>query len=307
MDKEVEDLRILSMHDLTLKKNAAKLSLFSNLLLIIIKLSAGIASTSFGIMSEAIHSATDCLASCIAYFAVKKSSELPDKRHQFGHGKYEDFSGLVEGILIIFAALYILIEAVHKIITGNYSVSNINLAASVMFLSVTVNIIVSKVLFNIARKTGSIALYADGEHLRTDVYTSLGIALGMLVIKYTGMYILDTIIAFIVSIIIFNAGRKICIKTIKNLLDEGLPEKDICLIKQIVKDFQKDGILEHCLIKTRTSGPLINIELTIYALPTMTIKEGHRICNEIECKIKKNLGRTETLIHIEPESDVKIS
>ena len=294
------------MDEFSLKKNTAKLSLFSNIMLILVKLAAGIVSNSFGIISEAIHSGTDCFASFIAYFAVKKSSESPDKKHQFGHGKYEDFSGLIEGTLIILAAMYILIEAGRKMITGNHIVANPDIATVVMFFSVVVNIIVSTILFKVAKKTGSIALYADGEHLRTDIYTSLGVALGMLAIKMTGMYILDSMIAFIVAIIIFHAGMKICRKALGNLLDEGLPEKDICLIRRIVKSFKREGIQEACIIKTRTSGPCKNIELTIYAEPTMTVQESHRICNEIENKIKKSLGRAETLIHIEPEYNARV-
>lgn len=288
------------MNETKLKKNTAKLSLLSNSILIVIKLIAGFLSGSFGIISEAIHSGTDCLASYIAYFAVKKSSESPDKKHQFGHGKYEDLSGLIEGVLINLAAIYILVEAGRKIITGNHNVLNIDIATYVMIFSVIVNIAVSTILFKVAKETGSIALYADGEHLRTDVYTSLGVALGMIMIKLTGIHILDSMIALVVAVMIFHTGLKICQKAVGNLLDEGLPESDITKIRDVIKGFTEEGILEFCKIKTRTSGPRINIELTIYAQETMTVKESHRICNEIEAKLNIIFNKVDTIIHIEP-------
>ncbi len=293
------------MNENKLKKNTAILSLISNSFLIVIKLMAGLLSGSVGIISEAIHSGTDCLASYITFFAVKKSSESPDTRHQFGHGKYEDFSGLVEGVLINIAALYILAEAGKNIIIGNHNVVNIDIAAYVMIFSVVVNIIVSTVLFKVAKKTGSIALYADGEHLRTDVYTSVGVALGMIMIKLTGIHILDSMIALVVAVMIFHTGLKICRKATSNLLDEGLPESDISKISDIVKSFTNEGILETCKIRTRTSGPRINIELTIYAQETMTVKESHRICNEIESKLNSTFNKVDTIIHIEPKCNAK--
>lgn len=284
-----------------LKKNTAKLSVFSNLVLIAVKFTAGFISGSFSIISEALHSATDCLAAFIAYFAVKKSAKSADKHHPFGHGKYEDLSGLIEGALINLAAFYILYEAGKKIITDDYSVMNIDIAAWVMIFSVLVNLIVSGILFRVAKKTGSIALYADGEHLRTDVYTSLGVALGMILIKLTGIHILDSIIAIIVAMMIFQTGTRICKKAAGNLLDEGLPEEDINSIHEIIKSFKDEGILDICKIKTRTSGPRKNIDLIIYAKGSMTVKESHRICNEIEEKLSLQFGQVDTMIHIEPQ------
>ena len=284
-----------------LKKNTAKISIFSNLALIIIKFIAGFVSGSVSIISEALHSMSDCLASFIAYFAVKKSAKSADKHHQFGHGKYEDLSGLIEGVLINLAALYILYEAINKIITGDFVVDNVLVAAGVMFLSVVVNIVVSTILFKVAKKTGSIALYADAEHLRTDIYTSLGVALGMILIKLTDIHILDSIIAIIVVVMIFHAGLVLCRKAVGNLLDEGLPEEDINKINNIVKLFKDDGVYEMCKIKTRTSGPRKNIELVIYVKGSMTVKESHDICNKIEACLRAEFGEVDVMIHIEPK------
>lgn len=183
-----------------LKKRAASLSVVSNSTLIVMKLIAGAITGSFSIISEAIHSLSDLLASIIAFFAVKKASMPADKDHDFGHGKYEDFSGLIEGILIIGAAIYIVYESVDKIIMNHHSEISVNAAIYVMFFSVIVNIFVSAHLFKVAKRTGSVAIFADAEHLRTDVYTSVGVMLGLVLIKYTGLHILDPPLCLLPSV-----------------------------------------------------------------------------------------------------------
>ena len=191
------------------KKFAALMSILSNSSLIILKIIAGVITGSIGIISEAIHSCSDLLASFIAFFSISKASEPADLEHQYGHGKYEDFAGLTEGLLIIWAALYIVVEAVKKINNPNLHEMDVNVGLVVMLISVIANIVVSKYLFKIAKKSDSVALFADGEHLRTDVYSSLAVFLGLLTVKLTGNAIFDPIIAIVVAIIIFIAGYKI--------------------------------------------------------------------------------------------------
>ena len=284
-----------------LKKNTAKVSVLSNLSLIVMKFIAGFVTGSFSIISEALHSATDLLAAYIAYFAVKKSAKCADKDHPFGHGKYEDFSGLIEGVLINIAAIYIIFEAGRKIIMQEHAIMNIDIAAGVMLFSVIVNIFVSQNLFRVAKKTGSIALYADGEHLRVDVYTSLGVALGMLLIKFTGIHILDSLIALIVAVMISHTGMGICKKAVGNLLDEGLPESDVQEIREIVNSLKNEGVYDVSKIRTRTSGPRKNIELVVYVKGSMTVKESHDICNKIEARLRARFNQVDTMIHIEPK------
>lgn len=191
------------LHNKTL---AAKVSVFSNSSLIILKFAVGIISGSISIISEAIHSCSDLLASVIALFSVNKSEQPADSDHQFGHGKYEDFSGLIEGSLIILAALYIIYEVIQKLLCHSNTISNTNLAIAVMFASVLLNIIVSSYIFVVAKNTDSIALFADAEHLRTDIYSSLAVFLGLVCIKFTGLHVLDPVIAIIVAVIIIHAG-----------------------------------------------------------------------------------------------------
>lgn len=282
------------------KQIAAVLSIVSNLLLIILKIVAGILSRSIGIISEAIHSASDLFASVITFFSVSESSKPADNNHQFGHGKIEDFTSFIEGILIIFAAFYIIYEALKKIIFSLQVEVDTNIGVIVMFISVIANIFVSAYLFKTAKKTGSTALYADGEHLRTDIYSSLAVLIGLILIKITDIHIFDPIMAIIVSIIIFIAGYKICEKSAKNLLDTSLEEDDITQIKNIIGKYIGVEVIELKNLRTRKAGLEKIVELTLIVEKTMQISNSHELCDKIEEEIELNLKNTDILIHLEP-------
>lgn len=285
------------MENFSEKKFAASLSIISNALIILLKFIAGIISGSISIISEAIHSVSDFLASILTFFAVSRSSEPADKGHPFGHGKYEDMSGFIEGGLIIFAGIYIIYEAVYKIVEGYDLNSNQNIGILVMLFAVIANILVSSYLFKIAKKTDSVSLYADAQHLRTDVYSSLGVFLGLLLIKITGLSILDSIIAIIVAIAIMKTGYIISKDTLNNLLDGALPDKDIKKIEEILKQNILNGYKN---LKTRKAGHNIDIELIAFFEPNLTISECHILCDKIENEIIKDFPNANVVIHAEP-------
>ena len=282
------------------KKLAAQLSVTSNTLLIVLKLIAGVITGSISIISEAIHSCSDLLASIITLFSVHKSEKPADTDHQFGHGKYEDFSGLIEGLLIIFAAAYILYEVFRKLTGISEPISNNLIAIWVMLASVLVNICVSVYLMKVAKHTDSIALYADAEHLNTDIYSSLTVFLGLLCIHYTGLHIIDPILAVIVSVIIVHTGYKICKESVNNLLDGSLPENNIQKIKEILKKYNTHGIRAIKEIKTRKAGKNKEINITLLLDGEKTIKFAHDLCDILEKEIENDLGNTEVIIHVEP-------
>lgn len=282
------------------KKLAAKLSVVSNAALIILKLIAGFISGSISIISEAVHSCSDLLASVITLFSVHKSEQPADFDHQFGHGKYEDLSGLIEGILIILAALYILYEVLKKITGVSEPISDSGLGMIVMFISVVANVLVSVYLMKVAKNTDSIALYADAEHLNTDIYSSLTVFLGLVCIHYTGIHAIDPILAVIVAVIIIHTGYKICKEAVNNLLDGSLPEKNIKEIKSIIEKYNEHGICGIKEIKTRKAGKNKEINITLLLEGERTIKYAHDLCDALEKDIEQNLGNTEVTIHVEP-------
>lgn len=283
------------------KKFAAGLSIFSNATIILLKLIAGVISGSISIISEAIHSLSDFLASVLTFFAVMKSSEPADKEHPFGHGRYEDMSGFFEGGLIIFAAIFIIYEAGKKLILGYTMETESYLGIIVMGIAVIANFLVSSYLFHVAKKTNSISLYADGEHLRTDIWSSLGVLIGLILIKITGLLILDPIIAIIVALIILKTGISISKTTLNNLLDASLPNEDLDKIAKVINKFKTEGLCGYKDLKGRSVGPGKQIELTLLFPKNMTIENCHNICDKIETEIKQDLGSCNISIHAEPE------
>ena len=291
------------MNITTEKKLAAGLSITSNAVIIILKFIAGIISGSISIISEAIHSMSDFLASVLTFFAVMKSSEPADKEHPFGHGKYEDMSGFIEGGLIIFAAFYIIYEACKKLFMHEAFEVDTTLGIAVMLFAVAANFFVSSVLFKVAKKSNSISLFADGEHLRTDIYSSLGVMAGLILIKITGIHILDPVIAILVALFILKAGFSISKETLNNLLDGSLPPEDMKSIEEIINSYKNKCILGIKNLKARRCGPSTDIELTILFPKDMTIEKCHNICDEIENLITHKLGHVTIMTHAEPECE----
>lgn len=283
------------------KKLAAGLSITSNAIIIILKFIAGGISGSISIISEAIHSLSDFLASVLTFFAVIKSSEPADTNHPFGHGKYEDMSGFIEGGLIIFAGIYIIWEACKKVFFHQTVEVDTTLGIAVMLFAVVANIFVSSYLFRVAKKSDSVSLHADGEHLRTDVYSSLGVLFGLVLIKITGIALLDPLIAVLVAIFVLKAGFEISKETLNNLLDGALPSEDIEAIKNIINSYNNECLKGYKNLKARRSGPSKDIEITMLFPENMTISACHKICDDVESLIQQKLGNCNILIHAEPE------
>ena len=290
------------METLFTKKSAATLSIVSNSFIILLKLIVGLLSGSISIISEAIHSMSDFLASIITFFSVIKSAEPADSKHPFGHGKYEDMSGFIEGGLIIFAALYIIYESVKKIFFGGNMEIDTTWGMVVMGIAVIVNILVSSILFKVAKQTDSVSLFADAEHLRTDVISAFGVFAGLLLIKFTGIYILDPLIAIVVAVIIFKAGFSISKTTMDNLLDCSLPEADMAEICHFFDGFKNNGIVDYKNLKARRLGPHKNVEVTFLFPKDMTIYDCHAVCDQVEHKLAEQFGDISASIHLEPET-----
>ena len=282
------------------KKLVAGLSITSNIILSVLKIITGILSGSLSIISEAIHSISDLFASMLTFFSVIKSSKPADNDHPYGHGKYEDMAGFIEGVLIILASFFIIFEAAKKIIFGIDADSENILGITVMSIAVVLNIIVSSLLFKVAKESNSISLYADGEHLRTDVYSSFGVLIGLILIKITGHIVLDPVIAILVAVVIFKTGYNISKKACSNLLDHSLPEKDNSEIKKIIKAHSDCVKLKRGSLKARQVGPSKDIDMILQFPQDTSICECHKICDDIEMHIRSLYPNCSISIHSEP-------
>jgi cation diffusion facilitator family transporter len=280
-----------------LKKKTARLSVISNTLLIILKLVVGLITNSVSILSEAIHSSLDLVAAVIAFFSVRISGTPADKEHPFGHGKAENVSGVIEALLIFVASIWIVFEAVKKILHPEEA-SSLGLGSLVMLISAIVNIFVSRRLYKVAKKTNSVALEADALHLKTDVFTSLGVAIGLLLITFTGIHLLDPIIAILVACFILFESFQLLRKAFNPLLDTALSEEDIEKVESILGSMN----VRYHNLRTRAAGHQRFIEFHLDAHPDETIEKIHKQCDAIEERLSIEFQDISVVIHPEPDN-----
>ena len=276
----------------------AFLSIMSNTVLIVFKTIAGVLSGSVSIISEVIHSGMDLVASLVAFISVRHSAKPADKDHPYGHGKIENFSGIVEGLLIFAAAILIIYEAAHKILKP-VDVEQAMVAVAVMFASAAVNWFVSRQLFKVSKEEDSMALEADALHLKTDVYTSLGVGLGILLIKVTSLRVLDPIVAILVALLIIKEAWELTKSAFDHLLDTRLSEAEEAEIRLLIESFSAEFSDYHKL-KTRKSGKMKHIDFHLTLDPDLTVRQTHDLIGRIKKEMSEKIRNTRVIVHIDP-------
>lgn len=304
--------------DLSAKKRAvAWLSVGSNSLLIVGKVIVGLLIGSVSVISEAIHSGVDLLAALIAVYAVRKSSQPADTDHAFGHGKYENLSGTIEAVLIFGAAAWILYEAVKKLLHPS-DIDMPGFGMIVMFVSAVVNWIVSGVLFRVGKQTDSVALQADAWHLRTDVWTSIGVMVGLGLIwigdgiigrlnlspdlkeYWQGLlYKIDPIAAIVVALLIIKAAWELTVQAARDLMDVALPAEEEAWILQTLREFAP-AVHGYHRMRTRKAGADRFVEFHIFVDAGMTVQASHNLAHRVSDRIKQHFGQISVLVHVEP-------
>jgi cation diffusion facilitator family transporter len=280
------------------KMAVAKLSVYSNTALVVLKVVVGLMMGSVAVLSEAIHSGIDLLAAVIARYSVKMSAEPADKDHRYGHGKYENLSGAIEGTLIFVAAAWIIYEALNKLFDPE-PIEIIYAGLAVMGISAVLNFLVSRRLSRVAKKTDSLALEADAYHLTTDVWTSVGVFIALVLIWATGIAWLDPLVALVVAAFIIHAAYDITTRSTHGLLDRSLPEVEIKLIERIIKGRETEVLNFHKL-RARKMGSERQIDVHMVVPRNLSVKEGHDLVSDLEKEIKKELPGSVIVVHIEP-------
>ncbi len=284
-------------------EKAARMSIASNIALISMKLVAGLLSSSISMISEAIHSSMDLAAALIAFFSIRMAKKPADREHSYGHEKIENVSGVVEAALIIVASAIIIYESVKKILSPSPLVQ-LELGVAVMAVSGIVNIFVSRFLYKVAHAESSVALEADALHLRTDVYSSLGVAGGLLVMVLakrvfhsTWVYYLDPAIAIAIALFILREAWGMLRKAMGPLIDESLSTQDLATLEASIGRYP--GVSMHS-VRSRRSGRTKYIDFHLTVPETMSVGQSHEVCDEIERSLAKEISNSNVLIHIEP-------
>ena len=281
-------------------------SISSNALLLTVKLAAGILTGSVSVLSEAVHSATDLVASIVAFVAVRSSASPPDESHNYGHGRFENLAGIFEGVILLGVGGWVIFGAVNGIVNGA-ELELLGLGIGVMALSAVVNLFVSSWLLRVARETDSRALEAEGYNLRTDVWGAAGVALGLLAALATDWTILDPIIAGLIGLVILWTALRLISGSTRVLLDESLPEEELAVIERVIEGEieNEEAVRGFHKLRARKSGPQRHVDFHLQLRAQTTLGEAHKISDSLEERIGRNLPNTDVLIHLEDDRSLK--
>jgi cation diffusion facilitator family transporter len=282
------------------KERAAAVSIVSNLLLIALKLVAGAITGSIAIITEAVHSSIDLVASIIAYFSVRKADQPADEDHPWGHAKVENLAAAIEGMLILVGAGVIAYESVRRLAEGS-EIESIGFGIGVIGFSALANLGVSTYLYRQARSTDSPALEGDAAHLRTDAFTSLGVLVGLVLVELTGANWLDPAVALMVAVAIIVAGVRILNRTSRVLVDETLPAHELDAVREAIDGHGAIEIVGFHKLRARRAGSRRYIDLHVQFRDGTSLRRAHEISHELQGAIRGRLRGADVLIHLEPE------
>jgi cation diffusion facilitator family transporter len=286
------------------RSRAAAISIGSNSALILLKIVAGAVTGSVAIITEAIHSAIDLIASIVAYFSVRRAETPTDSDHRYGHEKFENVAAGVEGMLILVGSGVIVYTAVDHLVEGT-EIESLGFGIAVVAFATVVNLIVSQYLYRRARATDSAALAGDAAHLRTDAMTSLGVLVGLALVEITDATWIDPVVALIIAVAIVFTGLRVVAGSWRVLVDESLPDDETAAIREAIETFGDRGVAGYHELRTRRAGPRRYVDVHIQFRSGTTLEDAHAIAHALQDTIRSRLRGADVLIHLEPEDRVR--
>jgi cation diffusion facilitator family transporter len=278
------------------------LSIAAAVVTILLKFYAFYLTGSMGFFSDALESFVNLFAAVVALIMLTISAKPADKEHEYGHSKAEYFSSAIEGALIVLAALSILRSAVPRLFDPK-PLTNIDIGLVFSLAASLVNLTVSLVLIHNGKKKHSLVLEADGKHVMTDVWTSAGVIVGILVVRFTGIYIFDPIIAIVVAINIIYTGYQLISRSASGLMDASISEEAVKKITAYLDSLKAENIEYHSLM-TRQAGQRMFISVHLLVPGWWTVKKGHDYADLIEQSIEDMFEEPVNVsTHIEPIDD----
>ncbi|MEX2194466.1 MAG: cation diffusion facilitator family transporter [Thermoleophilaceae bacterium] len=281
------------------KTRAAALSIASNATLIVLKVIAGVITGSIAIITEAVHSGIDLMASVIAYFSVRKAEAPADHEHPYGHAKVENLAAAFEGVLVLVGAGIIVFESVRRL-ADVPEVESLGFGIGVIAFSGVANVIVSTYLYREARVTQSPALEGDAAHLRTDAMTSFGVLIGLVLVQATGQEVLDPVAALLVAGAIIGTGVRIVSRSSRVLVDETLPEFELEAVREVIEGHGAEEIEGFHKLRARRAGSRRYVDMHVQFRTGTTLERAHELAHELQGGIRTRLHDADVLIHLEP-------
>jgi cation diffusion facilitator family transporter len=283
---------------LSSRENVSRLAIAVIGALIIMKLIASFVTGSIGIRADAIHSLIDLAGAVIGYIGIKISSKPPDKQHAFGHGKAENISGTIISLFIFGAAGMIAYQAIDRIISGG-ELELVTVGIYVTAAAIIINLIFAAYALKVARKTDSVALEATARDMQADVYSSIAVLIGLVLVLATGMAILDSIVAMLVAVLILRTAIITFKKSFSGIMDTALPKEEVDIIKSVLVG-HKAQIVDFHALRTRKSGNQRFADLHLVMHRTISVEEAHDMTDHLEEDLKKQLPNLSITIHVEP-------
>jgi len=285
-------------------KQAVIIASFTALILAIIKFTGGIMTGSLTVLSSSIDSLLDFFVSIINFFAIQKSLQGNDDAYHYGYGKIEGIAALIEGLIIIISWFLISFFAIRKFISKDFI---IDADTSIIFMVVSIVFTIGIVWYlnRVARETDNLIIKSDALHYKTDLFTNVGIIITIIIIKFTGWYIIDVIISLLISAYIIYGASQIIRSAYEILMDKALCASDIKKITDIIEKTSQD-IQSYHFLKTRCSGKDTFIEFHLVFDTEITLFEAHTVSDTIECKLKSIFPNCFITIHLDPYDDSNI-
>ncbi len=286
------------------KQRTAALSIISNSGLILLKVIAGSVTGSVAVLTEAVHSSIDLVASIVAFVSVRKADEPADETHRYGHEKIENLAAAIEGILILVGSATIAFEAIRRLVKHN-RLHTVGLGIGVVAFSIVINLVVSAVIGRNARATDSPALEGDAAHLRTDAMTSAAVLVTLALVKFTGAQWLDPAVALLVAAGILTTGIRLLNRSSRVLVDQALPPTEVAAIRSAIEALAPRGVVGYHELRTRRAGSRRYIDLHVQFRSGTSLESAHRTAHELQDLIGSRLKQVDVLIHLEPEDRVR--
>lgn len=283
------------------KQKVALSSIFGALIITTLKLVVGLMTNSLGLLSEAAHSGLDLIAAGMTYFAVTISGKAPDREHQFGHGKVENLSALFETLLLIATCGWIIYEALHRLAHGGVEIEPSVWGFVVIIISIVVDITRSRALSKAARKYNSQALEADALHFSSDVWSSLVVLMGLVLLSF-GITWMDAVAALIVAVLVLSVSFRMGTKTVNVLIDGSMPIADERWLNEYLSGL-KEPVMGYHGLRTRMAGSGVFIEVHLVFKPELTIEETHNIGDTIIENIQKRYPDANVTTHFDYYKD----
>jgi cation diffusion facilitator family transporter len=279
------------------KRRAAAVSLGYNVLLTVIKLLAAGVTGSVSLLSEAIHSATDVVASTFALISVRAAAEPPDEEHPYGHGKIESVAGFGEAVLLLGIVAYILVEAAGKLVNGS-EVLRLDFGLAVMAVSALTSFPIARYVSRVGRETDSLALRSNGQHLMVDFWTSIAVLIALAVTHWTGWSGADPAFAIVFALWIGLNAWKMVRESFDQLVDRVLPQEEMRAIEAIL-DAEGDCLSWHNL-RARHSGSTHYVDVHVVVPREWSVVQAHDLADRLEKKIELRLSPAVAVIHVDP-------